>query len=367
MFAGTILALRYELACVSDQQATAVTALRRVALIAICAGGALALLAQFAGRSSALPVLVFAVAFFFQQATALYLSTLRYFGIAACLRVLANLLFLIFFSIWRWFAEADEGIPAFGIFSAISAIISVCAAIVLLYKSRHIKSELSLTEFLRRHVRYPKYTLPATLMGATSLYGLSIIVPHWFDPIDAGYFAFAYRLGAFPVSLVAQSIGTVIRRDAVAAIAQGASLSNVLRPYTLGLFCTIGLYVVLGTALYNPAVRNLIGSNWVESNRYFYTLLPLFSLQLLYVPLSQIFIALEAQQLDFRIQLVNAATVVLTLTICKLAGATLIHTVAWFSAGASLVQLLGLTLCFRLRRQRTSPSYSAQLISNASQ
>jgi hypothetical protein len=63
--------------------------------------------------------------------------------------------------------------------------------------------------FFGANVRFAMFILPSTICGSVLTYSLAIIIPRWFDAESAGYFAAAYRIGFFPVSLIAQSLGGV--------------------------------------------------------------------------------------------------------------------------------------------------------------
>lgn len=349
MFLGTILACRYELACVSDAKVASLTALRHVLMLA-CISGVVIGLIQYHFSWHHGFVVFFAAAFFFQQTVSHYLNSLRNYLAIACLRILVNALLLASLLVGAHVASTSWANP-FAQFAWITSLLSVGSAAFILIQNKSVRSASTLRVFLRDNFRFASYTFPSTLLASVALYGLSIVVPRWFDPISAGYFAAAYRLGAFPVSLIAQSIGGVLRRDAVAAVANNISLRSVLRPYVAMLSILSIAYVCAGLTLYTPFVSLFLGEQWASSAAYFNSLMPFFALQLIYIPLSQIFLATQSQRIDLLIQVISAVTLAGALAVCRLNEATLSETAIIFSISGAAVLLFGILITFRVANE----------------
>jgi O-antigen/teichoic acid export membrane protein len=152
-------------------------------------------------------------------------------------------------------------------------------------------------------------------------YALAIVIPHWFGAESAGYFAAAFRLGCFPVSLIGQSLGGVFRRDAVGAIAREdtpGALPNVFIAYARALIVLALLYAVGGALLFGPVLKLVFGDRWDGAIHLYYDLIPLFAFQMIYVPLSQVFLAVRRQRTDFLFQLSCGATLMSVLLVSKL-------------------------------------------------
>lgn len=357
MFLGTVLALRYELACVTDDRTTSWQAFYHVLLIGLTVTLVLLGVAGVTGQVSLLFVLLFALAFLVQQAFTHYLNTLRQYGTMALFRLVTNSALLLL--LLALMAEGKgNAADVFAPYAVISAVVAVLVLLVMFARNgvpvRQVRS------FLREHADFPIFILPSTLFSSVLVYGLFIVVPLWFDAVTAGLFALAYRLGAFPVSLLAQSVGAVIRRDAVAAMAPDAAPQGVAllcRHYGIGLFGLATLYALVGGLLFQPVVTVLLGESWQAATRYFLYLLPLFFMQILYVPLSQILLATRQQRGDFLFNFFNGLTLVAVLAVAHVLGMSAAHTVLLFSLTGSMTLLVGLVQLFIVARgARPNPS-----------
>jgi O-antigen/teichoic acid export membrane protein len=188
-------------------------------------------------------------------------------------------------------------------------------------------------------------------------YALAIAVPSWYGAKEAGYFAVAYRLGFSPVSLVGQSIGGVFRRDALGAVrtnTDGGELVQVYRTYARGLIAVSLIYAFLAFVLFEPVVALFLGAKWEGATPFFYFLIPLFSVQILYVPLSQVFLAVRKQKLDFLFQMWSGSVLIATLYATHVLNLSAVVSVAIFSIVGAIVTVWGVTVTARAASSRTS-------------
>jgi O-antigen/teichoic acid export membrane protein len=222
--------------------------------------------------------------------------------------------------------------------------------ILLLGKRRGYEFRVS-REFFVANSRFAKYILPSTVFGSVLTYALAIVIPHWFGAESAGYFAAAYRLGCFPVSLIGQSLGGVFRRDAVAAIAQDDlpdALSKVFLAYARSLVVLALLYAVGGALLFGPLVKMVFGNRWDGAIGFYYDLIPLFAFQMIYVPLSQVFLAVRQQRTDFLFQLSCGATLMSVLFAARLMNLSAQASIRSFSLAGAMLMICGITLTFKV-------------------
>lgn len=222
-FAGTLLACRYELACVSDNPADSFNAFVNVMVLAGAAVSIGCVAIAVAGRTDLYIVAAYGFAAFAQLAAGGYLNSLRRYGWIAASRIAVNGSFLVGVLAATFaptFRARSGSIDAFRAYAAITAAVALLMLIAVALHGRRRGYSFAVTRaFFVEHNRFAKYILPSTLCGSVLTYALAIVIPHWFDAQSAGYFAAAYRLGFFPVSLIAQSLGGVFRRDAMAAMA----------------------------------------------------------------------------------------------------------------------------------------------------
>ncbi|WP_321963023.1 oligosaccharide flippase family protein [Paraburkholderia sp. J7] len=357
MFIGTLLGLRFELACVSDDPRQAFSAYVNVVALSLVLFVTLEVVALASGCANYLTVGLFAFAFFLQQASSFYLNSLRRYGWITLSRVGINLAFLVAIFI-RPRVPVLSATSDFGIYTVLNLLASLFNTTVIFRNGIRADYLLRLSrEFFLTNRRFAKYILPSTLCGSVLTYSLAIVFPLWFGPMNAGYFAAAYRLGFFPVSLIGQSLGGVFRRDALSAVASSKSnseseLTRVYRTYARALALLSVAYLAGGLLLFSPLVALLFGPQWNSAADYFRRLAPLFALQLVYVPLSQIFLVRKQQRTDFLFQLQSGVTLIGALGACRLLNLASQNSVLIFSITGALTTLFGLALTKRVARDR---------------
>jgi O-antigen/teichoic acid export membrane protein len=349
MFAGTLLACRYELACVSDSPHRSFNAFVNVVVLSLVVSAALTALTLVAHRPELYVVNAFALAWFIQLAAGAYLNSLRWYGRIAVCRLVLNLSFLVCLLVDSLIPSVGK-VDVFDIYASVNVIVAalMLAWIFALGKRRGYSFQVS-REFFVQNNRFARYILPSTLCASVLTYALAIVIPHWFDATSAGYFAAAYRLGFFPVSLIGQSLGGVFRRDSVAAISRDDShemLPRVFLAYARSLSVMALLYAVFGSVLFGPLVRLCFGQRWGGAVTFYYYLVPLFTLQMIYVPLSQLFLATRQQRTDFMFQLACGATLLCVLFTARLTGLSVHQSVQAFSLAGAVLMIVGIKLTF---------------------
>lgn len=357
MFAGTLLACRYELACVSDSPRQSFNAFVNVVLLSVAVSAVLATITLVAHRPEFYIVEVFALAWFIQLAAGSYLNSLRWYGRIAACRLALNLSFLVGLLVASVMPSVGMT-DVFDIYTGVNVIVATLMLVWILVmgKRRGYSFQVSRGFFIQNS-RFAKYILPSTLCASVLTYALAIVIPHWFNAESAGYFAAAYRLGFFPVSLIGQSLGGVFRRDSIAAIARDDShetLPKVFLAYARSLAVMALLYAVFGALLFGPLVRLFFGQRWDGAVSFYYLLIPLFTLQMIYVPLSQIFLATRQQRTDFVFQLTCGATLLCVLFTARLTGLSVHQSVQAFSLVGAGLMIAGIALTFRAMNGSTS-------------
>ncbi|EET06680.1 putative membrane protein [Burkholderia pseudomallei 1710a] len=352
-FAGTLLACRYELACVSDNPADSFNAFVNVMVLAGAAVSIGCVAIAVAGRTDLYIVAAYGFAAFAQLAAGGYLNSLRRYGWIAASRIAVNGSFLVGVLAATFaptFRACSGSIDAFRAYAAITAAVALLMLIAVALHGRRRGYSFAVTRaFFVEHSRFAKYILPSTLCGSVLTYALAIVIPHWFDAQSAGYFAAAYRLGFFPVSLIAQSLGGVFRRDAMAAMAGDDAhmlVPKVFGAYARALALLAAGYALGGALLFGPLVELFFGARWNGAIAFFLCMIPLFAFQMIYVPLSQIFLAARAQRIDFLFQLGCGAVLAGALVTAKLAGLPVLASVRLFSFSGAVLMIAGIALTF---------------------
>ncbi|MEP9326793.1 oligosaccharide flippase family protein [Paraburkholderia phymatum] len=358
-FVGTLLAFRYELACVSDSPRYSFNAFIHVTLLSVVVVIVAVCVTLAMSHVEVLAVEACAFAYFTQQAAGAYLSSLRRYDIIAASRLAINGVFLLSLLAEECFGTLDRT-DAFGMYCVINVMVASALLVGILLHGRHrdYRAQVAFS-FFSENSRFAAFILPSTLCGSVMTYSLAITIPHWFGAESAGYFAAAYRLGFFPVSLTAQSVGSVFRRDLIGALARenaATLLHQVFMTYARYLAVIALVYAAGGALLFAPLVRIFLGARWHGASAFFYEMIPLFAVQLMYMPLSQVFLATRGQRIDFLFQLGCGVVLSATLFTVHLMRLSVLPSIRAFSVAGVTMMLVGLMLTVQVVKRAAAPS-----------
>lgn len=350
-FGGALLGFRYELACVSDNPRESFNALVNVMSLAAVVVAVLGALIAATRESELYVVLCYAFASFVQIATGAFLNSMRWYGWITLSRIATNAGLLAYLLLTK-VCESCTRVALFDAYTVSTVTVAIAMASVI--ATMGVRNGYSFgvsRDFFVKNRRFAAYILPSTICASVLTYALAIVMPTWFGAQIAGYFALAYRLGFFPVSLIGQSIGGVFRRDAIGAIARDDArhvLPNVFFAYARSLAGIAVVYSIGGFLLFEPVVTWVFGTKWTGAVGFFNSLVPLFALQLIYVPLSQIFLATRAQRVDFMFQLTTGACLMGALLLSRWMNLSAESSVHLFAIAGSLLMACGIALTYRV-------------------
>lgn len=348
--AGTLLALRYDLACLNHDPRRSFGALVNLVAFAACVAGCWFATSYVAGYPASAVQIAFALSVNMQLAVNGYLGSLRRYAWIAAAKIAVNALAVVaLFALPK--ARFDARPDPFDVYALTGVLVTFAMLAAIFRHGRRGGYPFRIdTAFFREHSRFPIYILPATLCAAVLTHALSIAVPLWFSAAEAGQFAAAWRLGSFPVSLIGAALGQVFRRDALAAIA-GADAGRALRAayasHARVLFGIALLYAAGAATMFRPLVLLCIGETWLTATDLQFRLIPLFALQIVYVPLSQIFLAVRAQRADFLFQLSCGTVLICTLLVAHRHALSLASSVSLFALSGATMMALGIALTYR--------------------
>ena len=336
---GTLLALRYDLTCLNSTIEESYQSLVNSIAISALAYFILYSAALFFNNELFEKILPFSLIFIIQQTLTNYFCRNGNFIITGSAKAAANLIFFIFLN----FKEITNQEEIFKAYTLINIILTVLI-ILPLYKRGSLKAPKM--EFYKKNINFPKYTLPATLLNSSLVYSIPIFTPNLFGALTAGYIAAAHRFGSFPVSLVAQTINGIFSREASLSI-KNKEILKTYKKFSKFLFLIAALYILFGLTFFNSAVQLTMGDEWQQATKIFYILAPTFSLQIIYIPLSQIFIITESQKTDFLIQLFIFIGSSSSLTIAYLTNLNATITLALFSLFTAIALLTGIRQSYK--------------------
>ncbi|HHD2910353.1 TPA: lipopolysaccharide biosynthesis protein, partial [Klebsiella quasipneumoniae] len=340
MFLGSIFVFRYELTCVSDNSNYSLKSLFKIVVLSSFVAVLLLIVILLSRKEEYFIVVLFSLSFIWQQTIVHYMNSLRSYSIIAGMRTVINVLFLVFILLLIQPIKSTIDIFDIYAFTYLAVCVFSIFLIIKVYKYKLSSDELSFFSFLKENYRYPIYIFPSTLCASVTTYAMSILLPIWFGTMTAGFFALAYRVGFFPVSLIAQSIGGVFRRDMLAAVnTENSSIKckEVYIIYAKWLLLLSLIYGVAGMVLFKPCVEFFFGVEWVDSISYYVYMIPLFCAQIIYIPLSQSFLAFKKQKMDFKINFMMAVMLLIVLSFAKKINLSAFDVVFCFSMTAFII------------------------------
>lgn len=192
---------------------------------------------------------------------------------------------------------------------------------------------------IRRHWKFPAFTLPAEFAGQVNLQ-----VPIFFlSAIGAdatlGAFSRARQLVSVPMTTLGGAVSQVFRRDA----ADHYRTMGTCRPLmlkTAGALFAVGLLPSLILMWQGPLLfETYLGPNWREAGELARILAPMLLLRLIVSPLATVFYFTGKQSLDFRLTIASSVILLTSMSLgLKVGGATAI---IWaFAGGYGLIYIL---------------------------
>ncbi|WP_392558330.1 lipopolysaccharide biosynthesis protein [Orbus mooreae] len=344
-FLGTIFVFRYELACICNSSLESFKSLCNIYFLAIVVVSILSAIALIFDNSIILIVL-FAFSFIVIQGFINYLNSLRKYVYIGFFRCIINLFFTIAVVI-LFLLDASSNL--FLIYSILYSCVAIFLLILVFYEKYQEKTVLDFSFFLQENRRYPLFIFPSTCCSAIYLYALSIFIPVWYGLADAGYFTVAYKMGFFPIALLSQSISGVFRRDMLSALDVSSSdIRDVYKTYMKYMLILAILYGIFSYLFSEWIIEFMFGQSWSLASTIYKYMIPLFFLQLLYSPASQLFLVFKKQKIDFLMNFLFGSALGILFLINYIIHFSLINLIILFTAVSSIVLILNLCITYRM-------------------
>lgn len=344
---GTLCIFRYELSCISDNVKVASNSLINVLILTVFFGMLWYIFLFFTDKSL-LIIIIFSLAYIILQSFYYFFNSLRRYLLIGIFKSVINFLFLLLILLVTFLYS--ENIDYFLLYTLCYCFIIIVSFIIIISNLQIKGNPLNFCNFLKENYRFPLYIFPSTCCSSILLYSLSIVIPTFYSLELAGYFALSYRLGSFPVSLIAQSISGVFRRDMISAKAEdNFSLpKKIYFSYVKMLGIFIIMYLVFGLLLFQFIIEFLFGPEWNNSVIYFYLMIPLFVVQLMYIPLSQVFLVYKKQAVDLILNASMAVSLLFLFGVSYYFDFLLTHLILSFSIISCFILLIGLFITYNI-------------------
>ena len=194
---------------------------------------------------------------------------------------------------------------------------ALCLAYVILQLKASITksgSKISPLLFIRRHWRFPAFSLPADSLSSFGALLPVALISSNYGAEAAGQVALTIRVLAAPVGLLGKAIQDVFKREAVLERAELGSCKSLFFTVLLGLTPIIVAFVLTLTYV-GPAMFVLFfGEEWRQAGDMSKTLAPVYAISLAASPLSYIVYLVDRQYVDLIWQAFLVVFVWLSLT-----------------------------------------------------
>jgi len=166
---------------------------------------------------------------------------------------------------------------------------------------------------LKKYKKFPIYKVPSVLLENISSQFPVFFLNIYFGAAITGFYSLSQRIIRIPITLIGKSIGDVFKQVATKHYNQFGNCKKVFTKtfYKLFLISTIPFLLLYFIA---PELFKIIfGDEWYVAGEYVRILVPMFYLQFLTSPLSNMFMIAEKQNIDFFMQIVLLVSLVIGL------------------------------------------------------
>lgn len=200
---------------------------------------------------------------------------------------------------------------------------------------------------LHMYRNFPKFLLLAHSMNASSMQSPAVMLNSIFTATIAGYYLLIQRIVGAPLSIVGGAIGDVFRQQAAEAYKRRGECLNEYRTTFKKLFY-LSFFPFTVFAIVAPNLFCvLFGEKWYIAGEYARLLTPMFFLQFITNPLSNMFLIARKQKLDLIWQTILLALTITAFIIADFFSSAKVA-IALFSIFYSIMYMVNLYISHKL-------------------
>ncbi|HWR51663.1 MAG TPA: oligosaccharide flippase family protein [Bryobacteraceae bacterium] len=203
-----------------------------------------------------------------------------------------------------------------------------------------------MTAALRRYVKFPILSSPASLLTSLSTHLPVLLLVRFFGPAAGGLFVLTTRVLGMPAAMLGQAVGQMLLARAARAKNDEAQIRHLTHCTATGMFAAgvvvIGIVALGGPALFGTA----FGDRWRDAGLYARILAPWYLLWLVCNPLSNLLNVREWQGTTLLFSLLECTVQVGAIVVGARIGSAL-SAVGLLGAAAFLLALLTMERFFR--------------------
>jgi O-antigen/teichoic acid export membrane protein len=199
----------------------------------------------------------------------------------------------------------------------------------------------------RRYAEFPKFSLPAQLLNTIGDSIPVFLIGAYFKSIEVGYYAMTMNVLSVPISIISRAIRDVFRQRANEEYVEtGSCLKIYKRLLKVLLLCGVLGSIIMIFAL--PSIFSVfLGKQWRIAGEYSQILLPMITINFVYISLSGVLIITENMRIVFYWQIYYATITIISLLLGCIIFQDIKTTLICFSIGRSTAYLLEIFLSYK--------------------
>ena len=161
----------------------------------------------------------------------------------------------------------------------------------------------------KEYNKFPKYNLSSNFLENISSQIPIFLLGAFFNSTIVGFYSLSQRVISIPIGIFGRSVGDVFRQEAIKQLNEKGNCRRIFL-LTFKKLLLISLLPFLLFYFIAPELFNIVfGSNWIIAGEYAKILTPLFFLQFISSPLSNMFMIAQKQEYDLILQVYLLAVV----------------------------------------------------------
>ena len=189
-------------------------------------------------------------------------------------------------------------------------IIMFLALLLVIRKPLWIRnlSKSSVKNLLKTYIKFPLYTLPASLLNSISTHITPMLIIIAFGPVVGGFYALTHRVLAIPIAFVGTSISQVYLSKAPELYKTNRKALKDLYLKVAKSLLLFSIPIVIIAYFGSDIFSFVFGPQWSEAGKYLKALIYLYVAQVVVVPLSQTLNIIEKNEIQLFWDLIRLST-----------------------------------------------------------
>lgn len=166
---------------------------------------------------------------------------------------------------------------------------------------------------LKKYKKFPLYKLPSVFIENISSQMPIVFLNIFFGPAVVGFYSFSQKIVRVPMSLIGSSIGDVFKQVASKQYNKEGECTKIFIS-TLKKLIYLATFPFILLFIFAPEIFAFVfGKDWYVAGEYIQILTPMFYMQFITSPLSNMFMIANKQNYDLMMQVVLSASVLIGL------------------------------------------------------